>query len=307
MDNFNDKVAVISGGANGIGLDIAKSLAAENCHLVIADIEQQECDAAADIVRALGHDSEVVGMACDVTDKEQITALADKAWAHFGRVDILFNNAGVGAGMTASAKMDDADLRWIFEVNFFGNWNMCMAFFRRFKQQGSEAHICNTASENSVGWPLPMLSAYNASKAAVLGYTGMLRMELPPHMSLSLLCPGWTESDIGNSGKRRQAKYGGPKEGRGANPTDGPHRPYPVETVGAHTLAEIKKGSFYIFPHYAARHLAEERNNEIIAAFDAQTQETPDWKTHDTRSFYEMLSGRKVSYEPGGSKRETET
>ena len=65
--------------------------------------------------------------------------------------------------------------------------------------------------------------------------------------------------------------------------------PYAVETVGAHCLAEIKNGAFYIFPHYAARHLAEERNDEIIAAFDAQTSATPDWQKHDTRSFFEAM------------------
>ena len=154
MKNFTDKVAVISGGANGIGLDIGKCLAAEKCHVVIADIDQAACGAAASAISALGHGVEVVGMACDVTDKDQITALADKAWAHFGHVDILFNNAGVGAGLKPGDKTEDDDLRWVFEVNFFGNWNMCMEFLRRFKAQGSEAHICNTASENSIGWPM---------------------------------------------------------------------------------------------------------------------------------------------------------
>ena len=293
MKDFADKVAVISGGANGIGLDIGKCLAAEKCHLVVADIEQTACDAAADEIRALGHGVDVVGMACDVTDMTQITALADKAWARFGHVDLLFNNAGVGAGLKSGDKTSDDDLRWIFEVNFFGNWNMCMEFLRRFKAQGSEAHICNTGSENSVGWPMPYLSAYNASKAAVLGYTGNLRMELPAHISLSLLCPGWTRTDIGNSGTKRQAKYGGPKPARPHYPQEGDHMPYEVETVGAHTLAEIKNGSFYIFPHYAARHLAEERNDEIIAAFEAQTSPSENWQKHDTRGFFDALQAQR--------------
>ena len=295
MQSFEGKVAVISGGANGIGLDIGKQLAAEKCHVVIADIDQAACDEAAALIAALGHDVQTLGLACDVTDKSQITELADRAWAAFGHVDLLFNNAGVGAGLTPSAQMSDEDLRWIFEVNFFGNWNMCMEFFRRFSAQETEAHICNTASENSVGWPMPMLAGYNASKAAVLGYMGMLRMECPPHISLSLLCPGWTQTEISNSGPRRPAKFGGPKEKGQPFPTDGAHYPYPVETVGAHTLAQIKNGSFYIFPHYAARHLAEERQAEILAAFDAQTAETADWKTHDTRSFFELMTGTKVS------------
>ena len=71
----------------------------------------------------------------DVTDKDQITALADKAWAHFGHVDILFNNAGVGAGLKPGDKTEDDDLRWVFEVNFFGTgicaWSFCAASKRK--------------------------------------------------------------------------------------------------------------------------------------------------------------------------------
>lgn len=293
MQDFTDKVAVITGGANGIGLDIAKALTDEGAHVVIADLEQSDCDAAAAEITALG--GTAMAHKCDVTQESEIAGLADAAWDRFGHVDLLFNNAGVGAGVSPAVKMTDADLRWIFEVNFFGNWNACMHFTRRFMAQGTEAHICNTASENSIGWPTPYMAGYNASKAAVLGYSGMLRMELPDHISISLLCPGWTQTDIGRSGARRQEQFGGPKPVGPGFPTEGEITPYPVETVGKHTLAQIKKGAFYIFPHYAARHLAEERNDEIIAAFDAQTTPTPDWRKHDTRSFFEaMQAARKA-------------
>lgn len=287
MQNFKDKVAVITGGANGIGRDIAHALAREGCHVVVSDLQQTDCNAVAVDLRETG--IKAIGHKCDVTQPDDIKALADAAWAEFGHVDIVFNNAGVGAGLSPAIKMDDADLRWIFEVNFFGNWNTCMHFARRFIAQGSEAHICNTASENSIGWPLPFLSGYNASKAAVLGYSGMLRHELPPHVTLSVLCPGWTQTEIGKSGALRPDAFGGPKEVRPSLPTEGEHMPYPVETVGAHTLEQIKEGAFYIFPHYAARHLAEERHAEIIAAFDAQTEHTEDWQKHDTRSFFEAM------------------
>ncbi len=287
MQDFTDKVAVITGGANGIGFDIAKALTTEGAHVVIADLAQSECDAAADQIASQG--GTAMAHKCDVTQESEIADLADAAWERFGHVDLLFNNAGVGAGVTPAVKMSDADLRWIFEVNFFGNWNACMHFTRRFIEQGSEAHICNTASENSIGWPTPYMAGYNASKAAVLGYTGMLRMELPDHVSISLLCPGWTQTDIGRSGTRRQEKFGGPKPAGPSFPTEGEITPYPVDTVGKHTLAQIKEGAFYIFPHYAARHLAEERNDEIITAFDAQTTHTADWKKHDTRSFFEAM------------------
>lgn len=288
MHDFKDKVAVITGGANGIGRDIGRALANEGGHIVVSDLQQADCDAVAADLRAMG--VKAIGHKCDVTKPQDIEALADAAWAEFGQVDLLFNNAGVGAGISPAVKMDDADLRWVFEVNFFGNWNTCMQFARRFIDQGSEAHICNTASENSIGWPLPFMAGYNASKAAVLGYSGMLRNELPPHVTLSILCPGWTQTEIGKSGALRPDAFGGPKAAGPGFPTDGEHIPYSVETVGAHTLEQIKKGAFYIFPHYAARHLAEERHAEIIAAFDAQTEHTEDWQKHDTRSFFEAMT-----------------
>jgi NAD(P)-dependent dehydrogenase (short-subunit alcohol dehydrogenase family) len=297
MQDFKDKVAVVTGGANGIGFDIAKALAREGAHVVIADLDQAACDqAAADITaQADAAGATAIGHKCDVTLQGDITALADAAWDKFGHVDLLFNNAGVGASAGPAVKTSDADLRWIFEVNFFGNWNACMEFTRRFMAQGTTAHICNTASENSIGWPMPFLAGYNASKAAVLGYTGMLRMELPAHITVSLLCPGWTRTDIANSGTKRPQKFGGAKPPRPPLPLDDAHQPYEPDTVGAHTLAQIKNGAFYIFPHYAARHLAEERNDEIIAAFDAQTEATPDWLKHDTRSFFEAIQAARAS------------
>jgi NAD(P)-dependent dehydrogenase (short-subunit alcohol dehydrogenase family) len=292
MHDFKDKVAVITGGANGIGRDIAHALAREGCHVVVADLDPTACDAVAANLRETG--VKAMGHKCDVTKPDDIEALADAAWDAFGRVDLLFNNAGVGAGMSPAVKTSDADLRWVFEVNFFGNWNTCMHFARRFIAQGSEAHICNTASENAIGWPTPFMAGYNASKAAVLGYSGMLRHELPPHVTLSVLCPGWTQTEIGKSGALRQDAFGGPKEPGPGFPSEGPITPYPVETVGAHTLDQIKKGAFYIFPHYAARHLAVERHEEIIAAFDAQTTHSDDWRKHDTRSFFEAMQAARA-------------
>lgn len=284
MHDFKDKVAVITGGANGIGLDIARALADEGCHCVIADLDQSACDAAAQTVAARG--VKALGKACDVTDKGHITALADFAWAQFGRVDALFNNAGVGGANGPSWKVDEKDVRWVFEVNFFGNWNCCMEFAGRFVAQGSPAHICNTASENALGWPFPYMAAYNATKAAVMGYSGMLRDELPAHVSVSLLCPGATQTNIGNSPTLRPEKYGGPQPARTGGVSD---FGYPVETVGAHTVAQIKDGAFFIVPHYAARHLAEERHAEIIAAFDAQTAWSQDWEKHDTRRYAQKM------------------
>lgn len=285
MQDFSNKVAVITGGANGIGRSIARTLARQGCHSIIADLSQEACDEAASEIAQLGVTS--LGVRCDVTSQDDIIGLADFAWEHFGRVDALFNNAGVGTGGPAH-KMDENSLRWLFEVNFFANWACCMEFVRRFKAQGTQAHICNTASENAIGWPTAFLAGYNASKAAVMGYTGVLRMELPGHITISLLCPGSTKTQIGQSGTLRQERFGGPLPPRPTG-TGVESYGYDVDTVGTHTIEEIKKGSFYILPHYASRHLAEERMNELMTAFDAQTRPEPGWEKHDTRRHYEEM------------------
>ena len=285
MQDYEGKVAVITGGASGIGLDIAKALAAKGCHSVIADLDADACAAAAEqIVGAAEKKIISVGKKCDVTDKKQIIALADFAWDKFGAVDLLFNNAGVGGANGPAWQVDERDVRWVFEVNFFGNWNVCMEFCARFVKQGTPAHICNTASENSLGWPMPYLAAYNGTKAAVMGYSGMLRQEVPDFIGVSILCPGLTRTNIGKSGTLRPKKYGGPLPPR--PPLDAG---YDADTVGNHTLEHISKGAFFIVPHYAARHLAEERNNEIIAAFDAQTEWSEDWQQYDSRALFERL------------------
>ena len=127
MQDFKNKVAVITGAANGIGLDIAKTLIRQGCHVVVSDIHQKDAQARAEQLEAMPDaKASAIAIACDVTDMAQINALADKAWAHFGHVDALFNNAGVGAGMGPAVKTKDADLRWVFAVNFFGNLNTCM-------------------------------------------------------------------------------------------------------------------------------------------------------------------------------------
>ena len=289
MNDFENKVAVITGGTGGIGLALAEALAEDKCHVVLADLDGALAQEKAEALKAHGVDA--LGLACDVTDTASVEAMADAAWAHFGHVDLLFNNAGVGGGSTPLSEISENDLRWIFEVNFFGNFLTCQHFVKRFLEQGTPAHVCNTGSENSLAWVLPNMAAYNASKAALLGYTGVLRMELPEFISVSLLCPGLTKTGIMQSGKLKQDRFGGPDAQVMPQEIIDAIGGYPADSVGRHTLEEIKKGSFFIVPHFAARHIAEERMTEITAAFDAQTQETEDWLNFDTRAVIRKMTG----------------
>ncbi|MCY4526268.1 MAG: SDR family NAD(P)-dependent oxidoreductase, partial [Anaerolineaceae bacterium] len=100
MQEFQGKVAVITGGASGIGLGLARQAAAEGMHLVLADVEQEALDAAAAELRAGG--AEVLPLRTDVSRLEDVEALAEQAWARFGGVHLLCNNAGVGSAVAGS-------------------------------------------------------------------------------------------------------------------------------------------------------------------------------------------------------------
>lgn len=274
MDSFNGRNAVITGGASGIGLAIAKALVTEGAGVAVADINREAADAAA---AELGESARAYR--CDVTRLEDIEALAEAAWRDFGSVDLLFNNAGVMPPAAPLTLTGDNDLRWVYEVNVFGAWNVCKVFTRRFTEQGTPAHIVNTGSENSLCALAPMMAAYNSSKHAVLGFTDILRQELPGHIGISLLCPGIVKTALSGSVEARPEEFGGPEKNRLGAMTIG----MDAAEVASRCLEGIRRGDFLIVTHYATRYLAEERCNEVMQAFDEQTEEYDGWEAWDSR------------------------
>ena len=143
MDDFAGKVAVITGGASGIGLATARRLAAEGCRLVLADVETARLAAATADLRAGG--TEVEAVACDVRHLEQVQAVADAAWGRFGSVDVVFNNAGVAlAGPVWTMRHDD--WRWVIDVDLWGPVHGVEAFVARMVEQGTGGHLLFTSS-----------------------------------------------------------------------------------------------------------------------------------------------------------------
>ncbi len=274
MESFAGKVAVITGGASGIGLAIAQALVAEGARVAIADRDGQ---AAAEAAAALGDSARAYP--CDVTRLEDIEALADAAWSHFGRVDLLFNNAGVMPGVAPLTQASENDLRWVYEVNVFGAWNVCKVFVERLTTQGTPAHIVNTGSENSLCALGPMMAAYNSSKHAVLGFTDILRHELPDFIGISLLCPGVVKTNLSSSIEARPESFGGPQK----NPFGPMTLGMEPSELAERCLAGVRRGDFYIVTHYATRYLAEERCSEVMKAFDEQTEEYDGWREWDSR------------------------
>ena len=193
--------AVITGGASGIGLAVAKELGARGTRLVLADLPGERLDAAVAALVSEGRDAS--GIACDVSDADQVEALADAAFAKLGRVDLVFNNAGVGGPRGRLWEVDPAAARAHYDVNFWGVWHGCRAFAPRLFAQGGRSAIYNTGSENSLFCAMPHSTAYISAKHAVLGLTENLREDLPDHVHAGLVIPGWVHTAIGPDANMR--------------------------------------------------------------------------------------------------------
>lgn len=189
IKDFSGKVAVVTGGASGMGLAMARRFLADGAKVVIADIEQSALDTA---VRDLDPTGErVLGIRTDVSSSESLQQLADKTVDAFGGVDILCNNAGVETGGPIADVTEQA-WRWVMDVNFFGVLNGCRIFLPLLEQR-PEAHIVNTASVAAFATGTPTMAPYCASKFAVLGFSESLEIELRSHGStvgVSVLAPG---------------------------------------------------------------------------------------------------------------------
>jgi len=265
------KVAVITGGRSGIGRGIGLALAAAGADLVIADINLKNAEAVVQEIEALGR--RATAFKCDVTSEANVEALADFAWAEMGRVDLVFNNAGVvasGMAVDSSAK----DLLWTYSVNAFGVWYGTVAFTRRFIQRGVAGWICNTASENGIGAASVGTAIYTSAKHAVLGMTDAFRMEYQGKVGYSVLCPGIVKTNIWDAGRNRPAEFGGEFPGNPIN-EKAINFGMSAERVGEHVVKSVEKEEFYIFTHPHVRDIAEQRWKEIAAAMDRQWPEGP--------------------------------
>jgi NAD(P)-dependent dehydrogenase (short-subunit alcohol dehydrogenase family) len=176
LQDLAGKVAVVTGGASGIGRALVDALAGEGMKVVVADIEAPALDKAVAELRDAGHDA--MGVVTDVTDVESVQALADAAYDAHGAVHLLVNNAGVGP---PSAKVWDTtpnDWRWTFGVNVFGVANGIIAFVPRMLAGGEPGLVINTSSTDGPIAPMPQASVYAATKSAVTTLTECLAAQL---------------------------------------------------------------------------------------------------------------------------------
>lgn len=205
MQDFTGKTAVVTGGASGIGLALTKRFLAEGMNVVVGDVEKRALDA---VVDELG----VIGVPTDVSDPAQMQALADATIDAYGGVHVFCNNAGVGGG-GLTWEMPLSTWQWIIDVDLWGVIHGVRTFVPLLMQQ-PEGHIVNTASMAGLVAG-PFMGPYNAAKHGVVAISETLYNELgmaAPHVKVSVLCPGWVNTNIADSARNRPEHLSLPSE-----------------------------------------------------------------------------------------------
>ena len=252
MREFDGRVAVVTGGASGIGFSLASAFAAEGMKIVLGDIEAPALDDAVGKLEASG--AAVIGVVTDVSDGAQVQALADAAVARFGAIHIACNNAGVGTG-GLSWEAPVSTWEWVLRVNLWGVIHGLRAFVPILMQQ-SQGYVVNTASIAGLVAG-PFMAPYNASKHAVVALSETLHHEMAmmaPHVKVSVLCPGWVRTRIADSERNRPA--GVPEDVAGESVLSGLlhtliDKGMSSDEVAAKVLAAIRAEQFWILPHDA--------------------------------------------------------
>ncbi len=185
----------ITGGASGLGRALAEAYARDGAKVCIGDINAERCAETLAALTALGATAHA--LPCNVTDEASLQAAADWLHAHWGGVDLVFNNAGV-ADAGGIDEMPIADWQWMIDINLLGVVRGCKVFTPMMKAQKS-GHLINTASMAGLIHP-PMMSAYNATKAAVVALSETLQAELYPHgIKVSVVCPAFFRTNLAES------------------------------------------------------------------------------------------------------------
>lgn len=195
MKEFKNKVAVITGAASGIGRALAGYCAKEGMKVVLADVEAQALAQAEKELKETGAD--VLSVVCDVSKESDIESLAQKTLDCFGGVNLLFNNAGVGAG-TSVWESTIEDWKWVLGVNLWGVIYATKVFVPIMLKQETECHVVNTASLAGLT-TAPGNGIYSATKHAIVNISETLYTELKmmnSQIGVSVVCPGFVKTRI---------------------------------------------------------------------------------------------------------------
>jgi NAD(P)-dependent dehydrogenase (short-subunit alcohol dehydrogenase family) len=272
MDAFTGRVAVITGGAGGIGTALARAFAARGTKLVLADIDDAALVRTATALRADG--ATVHTVQTDVGERAAVEALAEETVRHFGAVHVVCNNAGI-ALFGEIAQASHKDWEYTMRVNFWGVVHGVEAFVPRLRAQRQGGHVVNTASmAGLVG--MQWLGLYCASKFAVVGLSEALHRELAPHdIGVSVLCPMIVETNINANSLRTR-----PSALRNPDHTDVPPDVEAGSMVGSviqpdevarRVVRAIDRRDLYILTHPEQREILRRRARRQDQMFEPDT------------------------------------
>lgn len=197
MDPFKDKIGIVTGGASGIGRALGEALALRGAVVIMVDIQTDLLEEAVGSLKEAGYKAEAVTL--DVTDFEGVQAVVGNTAARHGRLDYIFNNAGIGVGGEVR-DVSMADWRDVLDVNLFGVVHGVAAAYPIMVKQG-HGHIINTASIEGLV-PFPATVSYVASKYGVVGLSNALRVEgADLGVKVSVVCPGYIKTPIFRTSK----------------------------------------------------------------------------------------------------------
>lgn len=276
MDDLHGKVAVVTGGASGIGLAMGHAFAARGMKVVLADIEEAALDRVAG---EFAGEPDLSTVRCDVSDSAEVEALRDEALSRFGAVHVICNNAGVSAG-GPMWEQSVADWEWVLGVNLMGVVHGIRAFTPLFIEQG-DGHVVNTASMAGLTSP-PFMGIYNVSKHAVVTMSETLFADLQlsgiTGVGVSVLCPGWVRTQIHDAGRNRP---GGPQI---PDPERAALREVLVGVIAAGldpahvadmVVDAVENRRFYILTHPEWNEGITERTRHIVESTDPRVTSLP--------------------------------
>jgi len=269
MDDFTDRVAVVTGGAQGIGLGIARAFAAVGMRVVIADRSADSLSNAAEELRPTG--AEVLTVRTDVRDAAQVQALADTVAGTFGGVDLICNNAGIWH-LGAQWETDLTDWHQVVDVNMWGVVHGVRSFVPLLIKNPRGGHVVNVSSLAGVVAG-PFRGPYTASKHAVVGISRGLRAELrarKANVGVSVVCPGKADTSIfdeispsGTAGDQA------PEDVLAAAESIRAFRAIPPDEVGLVVREGVARGDFWILPGVQGQTRAVVREaREMLKAFE---------------------------------------